>query len=189
MGQRWQTWAILCLVFAIVAEAINIFAPEALFVQWVLFVLAVGFFIAAITVWDRDRRDNIFGRSDFSYDQRQDLYICPAGKVMTTSGRLHSDGYYRYTASKRDCDICPLKPRCCPKQPERWVPRAPDEAAREYARSLANTETFQNSRRERKKVEMLFAHLKRHLGFERLRLRGAFRAQGTSSSSPQPSRT
>ena len=37
---------------------------------------------------------------------------------------------------------------------------------------MAKTEPFKTSRRERKKVEMLFAHLKRHLGFERLRLRG-----------------
>jgi hypothetical protein len=37
---------------------------------------------------------------------------------------------------------------------------------------LAGTEAFALSRDQRKKVEMLFAHLKRHLGFERLRLRG-----------------
>lgn len=130
-----------------------------------------------IPVWDRDRRDGIFGRSDFSYDEACDHYVCPAGKLLTTSGRLHTDGYYRYTASKRDCDVCPLKPRCCPKQPERRLPRAPEEAARDYARLLANSESFQTSRRERKKVEMLFAHLKRHLGFERLRLRGLSGAQ------------
>ena len=38
--------------------------------------------------------------------------------------------------------------------------------------SLVGTVAFDQSARERKKVEMLFAHLKRHLGFERLRLRG-----------------
>lgn len=125
-----------------------------------------------IPVWDRDRRDGIFGRSDFCYDQARDLYVCPAGKELTSSGRLQGDGYYRYTARKRDCARCPLKMRCCPKQPERRVPRAPDEAAREYARDLMNTEVYRQSRTERKKIETLFGEVKRHLGLTRLRLRG-----------------
>jgi hypothetical protein len=47
-----------------------------------------------------------------------------------------------------------------------------DEDARQTARDLSHTEKFAVSRRKRKKVEMLFAHLKRNLGFTRLRLRG-----------------
>ena len=43
---------------------------------------------------------------------------------------------------------------------------------RDRVRALANTEAFQLSRRERKKVEMAFAHLKRILKIDRLRLRG-----------------
>ena len=39
-------------------------------------------------------------------------------------------------------------------------------------RALASTEAFETSRRERKKVEMAFAHLKRILKLDRLRLRG-----------------
>ena len=65
-----------------------------------------------------------------------------------------------------------MKARCCPHTPQRKIPRDINEHARDYARSLASTEPFEQSRRERKKVEMLFAHLKRHMGFERLRLRG-----------------
>ena len=43
---------------------------------------------------------------------------------------------------------------------------------REIARSIAQTPEYRNSRRERKKVEMLFAHLKRIMKLDRLRLRG-----------------
>jgi transposase len=125
-----------------------------------------------IPVWDRDRRDGVFDRSDFRYDQARDLYVCPAGNELTTSGRLQSDGYYRYTARKRDCDVCPLKPRCCPKQPERRVPRAPDEAARDYARALMETEAYGVSLGERKKIEALFGEAKHVLSMVRLRLRG-----------------
>ncbi len=65
-----------------------------------------------------------------------------------------------------------MKPRCCPKAPQRKIPRDIDEDARDYARSLAKTEAFERSRRERKKVEMAFAHMKRIFKLDRLRLRG-----------------
>ena len=87
-------------------------------------------------------------------------------------GNVGSDNTLRYLASTYDCGPCPLKARCCPHTPQRKIPRDSNEHARDYARSLAGTKPFETSRRERKKVEMLFAHLKRHMGFERLRLRG-----------------
>jgi hypothetical protein len=65
-----------------------------------------------------------------------------------------------------------LKPRCCPKGPVRKIPRSIYEAARDVARSLFGTEAYAQSRRDRKKVEMQFAHLKRILRLNRLRLRG-----------------
>jgi len=78
----------------------------------------------------------------------------------------------RYRASKRDLDTCTLKPRCCPGQPARKIPRSIHEGARDLARDLSLTDAYLTSRRERKKVEMLFAHLKRILKLDRLRLRG-----------------
>ena len=77
-----------------------------------------------------------------------------------------------YRASQSDCEACALKARCCPGQLRRKVPRSVHEAARDVARGLAGTPDYLQSRRERKKVEMLFAHLKRILRLNRLRLRG-----------------
>jgi hypothetical protein len=74
--------------------------------------------------------------------------------------------------SKSDCQACALKPRCCPNTPHRKVPRDLDEDARDFARTLASTPAFEQSRHLRKKIEMLFAHLKRILRLGRLRLRG-----------------
>jgi len=82
------------------------------------------------------------------------------------------DNSLRYRASKHDCEPCPLKPRCCPNTPAREVPRSIYEGARDLAREIAKTEAYQTSRYQRKKVEMLFAHLKRILKLDRLRLRG-----------------
>ena len=54
----------------------------------------------------------------------------------------------------------------------RKVTRDIDEEVCDRVRALAHTEAFHQSRRERKKVEMLFAHMKRILKLDRLRLRG-----------------
>ena len=78
----------------------------------------------------------------------------------------------RYRASKLDCDACALKPSCCPKAPARKILRSIHEGARDVARDIAETEAYVTSRQQRKKVEMLFAHLKRILRLDRLRLRG-----------------
>jgi hypothetical protein len=77
-----------------------------------------------------------------------------------------------YFARKHDCEACALKPKCCPNVPARKIARSVHEAARDKARAIANTEAYAVSCRERKKVEMLFAHLKRILRLDRLRLRG-----------------
>jgi transposase len=131
-----------------------------------------------IPVIDKSRReDGTFSRADFVFDKDRNVYVCPNNKLLHTTGTVH-DGYaFRYRASKPDCDVCPLKMRCCPNTPMRYVPRDLHEDARDVARALAKTEAFEQSRRSRKRVEMLFAHLKRILRLGRLRLRGPYGAQ------------
>jgi transposase len=127
-----------------------------------------------IPVVDKSARtDGTFSREDFTYDHDGDVYVCPAGKMLTCKGTLVNDGAtLLYRASKYDCDACELKPRCCPTAPARKVPRSIHEGARDMARDIAKTDAYTTSRRERKKIEMLFAHLKRILRLDRLRLRG-----------------
>ena len=132
-----------------------------------------------IPVVDKSKReDGTFSREDFSFDKERNVYICPAGKFLTTTGKVATDGetlYYR--AKTRDCRSCLLKAHCCPKVPWRRIPRSIYEEARDVARALAKTEAFERSRRDRKRVEMLFAHLKRIFRLARLRLRGPCGAQ------------
>jgi hypothetical protein len=87
------------------------------------------------------------------------------------------DNLLRYRASMHDCGPCPLKPRCCPNAPARKVLRSIYEGARDRAREIAKSDAYQTSLYQRKKVEMLFAHLKRILRLDRLRLRGPFGAR------------
>lgn len=118
------------------------------------------------------REDGTFSRSDFMYDADRDCYVCPAGADLITTGRVRDGGTLAYLASVNDCRTCPLKSRCCPKTPQRKVPRSIHEAARDVARHITETKAYEQTRRQRKKVEMLFAHLKRILKMGRLRLRG-----------------
>jgi transposase len=131
-----------------------------------------------IPVIDKSRReDGTFSREDFAFDKERDIYTCPAGKTLTTTRRVMNDEQLFYRASKRDCDVCPFKMRCCPKEPSRKVPRSIYEDARDVARALSKTKVYEQSCRERKRIEMLFAHLKRILRLDRLRLRGPRGAQ------------
>jgi hypothetical protein len=134
-----------------------------------------------IPVFDKSgRTDDTFPRSDFIFNVEQNRYTCPEGKHLVQFHRTYAtprtgitkEGTRIYRASKRDCDACALKPRCCPNTPARKVPRHVDEDARDVARALADTPAYERSRHRRKKVEMLFAHLKRILRLSRLRLRG-----------------
>jgi transposase len=127
-----------------------------------------------VPVFDKsDRNDGTFSRNDFRFDPEDDVYLCPGGKTLTTTGTKVNDGEtLLYRARKRDCEHCALKPRCCPNTPTRKIPRSIYEAARDKAREIAKTERYRTSRKQRKKVEMLFAHLKRILRLDRLRLRG-----------------
>jgi transposase len=133
-----------------------------------------------IPVFEKDRTDGSFGRADFTYDHRNDRYTCPGGRELRrywqggreAKARPPADGIHRYRARKAECDACELRSRCRPGSAGRKVLRSIHEAARDAARALALTDAYLVSRRERKKVEMLFAHLKRILRLDRLRLRG-----------------
>ncbi|HEY3392369.1 MAG TPA: IS1182 family transposase [Lacipirellulaceae bacterium] len=131
-----------------------------------------------IPVIDKSKReDGTFSREDFTFDKEHNVYTCPAGKLLHTTGKIHNGETILYRARTHDCGPCPLKPKCCPKAPSRKIPRSIYEEARDVARALAKTEAFEQSRRDRKRVEMLFAHLKRILQLGRLRLRGPRGAQ------------
>jgi transposase len=125
-----------------------------------------------VPVLDRERQTKgYFTRADFKFDEDANIFTCPGGKTLTSSGLVRNDGAVPYWASTTDCRACSLKPACT-SGPKRIVTRHIFEKEREHVRALKGTEAFEHSARERKKVEMLFAHLKRNLGLRRLRLRG-----------------
>ena len=134
-----------------------------------------------VPVWDRtERKDKTFSSSDFAWSEQADEYRCPQGKTLRSHWRpfkkprahVTQADTIIYRSSQFDCADCPMKKRCCPNTPVRKIARSIHEHARNEARRIAKTDAYQQSRRERKKVEMLFAHMKRILRLDRLRLRG-----------------
>ena len=131
------------------------------------------------------RPTSSFTQKDFIYNKDKDLYNCPAGKELrqfwrkykTPRSGITKDKKRIYRSRNTDCAACALKDQCCPTSPFKKVGRSIYEHARDEVRRLRKTPEYEQSKHDRKKVEMAFAHLKRVLGFRRLRLRGPTGAQ------------
>ena len=121
-----------------------------------------------------DRKGQSKGKLEqahFEYDTEADAFTCPEGATLPLRSANEKTRIKRYLPDRSDCAACPIK-KACTDAPQRTITRHMDEEARQVARDLSDTDAYAVSRRRRKKVEMLFAHLKRHLGLTRLRLRG-----------------
>ena len=124
-------------------------------------------------VWDKaQRHDGSYGRADFTWHEDDNEYHCPQGHALHTTGNATNANTLLFRSRNLDCAHCPDKQRCCPNTPNRKIARSIYEKSRDVARRIANTPAYLQSRKDRKKVEMLFAHLKRILKLDRLRLRG-----------------
>lgn len=108
-------------------------------------------------------------RDAFTYDGEGDTYTCPQG--ATLRALQEHRGSVRYVSRRDDCRDCPIKASCT-DQPVRALNRSCHEPARERAKARMDTPAFRLSMRLRRRVERLFACVKRHDGLTRLRLRG-----------------
>ena len=126
-----------------------------------------------VPVWDQSAvaADGKFVRADFTYEKDGDLYICPGGKELKTSGTVHDGTTIKYIAKRSDCAQCPLKPQCTTGR-ERRISRDVNQEARDYTRALMETDAYKRSRSQRKKIERLFGEAKHIHALVRLRLRG-----------------
>lgn len=134
-----------------------------------------------VPVWDKTKRkDGTLSSSEFQWDAHADEYRCPQGHALRSQRRafqaprthITKADTIIYRSSQSDCATCPMKARCCPNTLIRKIARSVHESARDVARNIAKTGVYEQSRKDRKKVEMLFAHLKRIMKLDRLRLRG-----------------
>jgi len=134
-----------------------------------------------IPVWDKSLgKPGMYGRTKFTWDNEADCYHCPAGKLLKSRNRPFKNprspvtkaNTIIYRSSQHDCKACELKSLCCPNTTHRKIARSIYESSRDVARDICESPEYLQSRKDRKKVEVLFAHLKRVMNFDRLRLRG-----------------
>lgn len=124
-------------------------------------------------VWEKsERNDGTYSVSEFIFDLQANEYICPKNKRLHTTNRPTKDNTLLYRSRSPECVDCPDKEKCCPNTNVRKIARSIYEEARDIARAIHQTPEYQQSKKDRKKVEMLFGHLKRILRFDQLRLRG-----------------
>src|ERR1700733_8514895 len=106
-----------------------------------------------IPVWERyPSSDGMFSRGEFTYDAERDVYVCPNGKLLRTSGTVHDSRVRNYLSQPQECRACTLKQRCT-RAPFKKIARDINEDARNHARSLKGTPEFERSSNARKKVE------------------------------------
>jgi hypothetical protein len=134
-----------------------------------------------VPVWEnRTRSTGTFPNSDFQRLEQSNEYRCPTGHALRSERRQFKNPRTHvtkantivYRLSQLDCAGCAMKDRCCPNTPMRKITRSIHESARDKTRAIAKTPEYRQSRKDRKKVEILFAHLKRVMKLDRLRLRG-----------------
>jgi transposase len=130
----------------------------------------------------------VFGRykpqiEGFSYNKETDCFTCPAGKLLPfksfdsdPDGRLSK----RYSASSRDCRVCPRKLTCAPKSTKRKITRTAYDA--HYRRALARQQSRpgrQMRRLRQRTIEPVFGSLLQHYGMRRVNTRGRSSAHKT----------
>jgi transposase len=128
--------------------------------------------IPHIPVLDRQHQtDGLLPREAFTFDPEKNHYICPQGNLLKHRTARTDAPIHIYRATASDCKSCPIRQRCT-RSAQRSLSVPFDENARQEAIALQNTQPYLHSRRLRRKVEMLFAHMKQHFRFTRLKLRG-----------------
>src|SRR5271167_4665572 len=58
------------------------------------------------------RSDATFSRADFIFDRERNIYICPGGVELASTGNVDQGRIVYYRANKNDCSSCSLKPKC-----------------------------------------------------------------------------
>src|SRR5260370_8524145 len=103
------------------------------------------------------REEGILSGADFAFERERNLYICPQGKFLRTTGTVHDGRTIIYRASTGDCGSCQLKSKCTPNMSFRKFPRDVHEDPRDPTRALIGTPQSAKSPNDPKKLQMLLS--------------------------------
>jgi hypothetical protein len=128
--------------------------------------------LAYIALPNHDKRGPLFGKNDFVYDAKKDLYTCPQGETLRRQRYDHKERSVRYAVRPSSCNARPRKARCTKSAKGRWLRRSFEEEYLDRVRGYRDTAPHQKALRKRGVwLEPLFAEAKDWHGLRRLRLR------------------
>ena len=102
-------------------------------------------------------RKGYFKKYEYTYDEYNDIYICPNGKDLIPTGKINKTGYLSYKANAEDCKNCPFKDKCTKgnnKQILRHVWEEYKEMVNEYRHHLDVKEIYKQRSQH---IERVFA--------------------------------
>lgn len=118
-------------------------------------------------------------RADFSYNETDDFYQCPAGQKLEPVSTYRDGNSSKTIYQTQACQGCPLFERCLTKsqqqskQKVKTIYRDQRELlAEDMARKLQTEEARQRLKTRMSTVEPVIGNLKQNLGFRKFRLRG-----------------
>lgn len=126
---------------------------------------------------------NPYDKTNFTYDPDQDVYICPAGKLVERKQTVHADNDDKPTTWIYECQACPECPfqdQCVKaKSGKRTITRTEHDPIREAMRTKVQSEKGKAIYKQRKSiVEPDWGEMKEWQGFRQFHLRGEEKVEG-----------
>ncbi len=113
-----------------------------------------------------------FGKDEFTYDPKLDLYTCPSGELLMARTRNVARSLIGYRAKAGTCEACPLRSDCTTSKTGRQILRHFEEEYIDRVKGYRGTFPYEKALRKRRVwVEPLFAEAKDWHGLRRFRLR------------------
>ena len=113
----------------------------------------------------------LYGKSQFKYDARQDMYVCPAGAELTHRFNTYELGrelrYYRASG----CKGCALKKQCTRNKSNRTITREENEGLMEAMAARMKAQPWKFKLRKTL-AEHPFGTIKRWFGYTHFLLKG-----------------
>ncbi len=115
-----------------------------------------------------------FDKVNFEYDEQDDCYTCPEGKILKFRSKTRNKRYgYIITYKCHDCQTCPHQKACCKKVNYRTITALPHEKIVNRIKEKMQTEEGKEVYKLRMQtVEPAFGDLKHNKKFRDFLLRG-----------------
>jgi transposase len=111
----------------------------------------------------------------FRYEETANTFTCPAEKTLTFQRTSQREGRreHQYRAKAADCQNCPFRDQCCPKNAPRMIIRIEDsEAVRAFKDKMQTEQAKQIYHTRAEVAETPNAWIKDKFGLRQFRVRG-----------------